>query len=153
MIKASLELMRQTRINYLQLVKDLSIDQLNRIPDGFNNNLVWNYGHIVVTLPLLTYGLSGLPMPVDTRFVNLYRRGTRPETEIDEAEWKLLQDVSEQTIIQVGQDYQAGLFEEYKSYTTTFGYALTSVEEAIQFAPVHEGLHLGYAMAMIKKLR
>lgn len=153
MINTSLELMRQTRINYLQFVKDFSIDQLNRIPDGFNNNLAWNFGHIVVTLPLLTYGLSGLPLPMDMTFVNFYRRGTRPETNIDAVEWRLLQEISEQSISQVGKDYQAGLFQEYKSYTTTFGYALTSVEEAIQFAPVHEALHLGYAMAMIKLIR
>lgn len=152
MISTSLELMRQTRINYLQFVKDLSIDQLNLIPEGFNNNLAWNFGHIVVTLPLLTYGLSGLPLPIDMALVNLYRRGTRPETSIDDAEWRLLKEVSEQTMSQVEQDYQAGLFREYKSYTTTFGYALESVNGAIQFAPVHEGLHLGYAMAMIRHM-
>lgn len=152
MIKASLELMRQTRINYLQIVKDMSIDQLNRIPHGFNNNLAWNFGHIVVTLPLLTYGLSGLPLPVDNELVSRYRRGSRPEKDVDEAEWRMLQEVSELTMSQVEQDYQAGLFQEYKAYTTTYGYSLTSVEAAIQFAPVHEGLHLGYAMAMIKKM-
>lgn len=153
MITTSLELMRQTRINYMHLVKDLSIDQLNRIPDGFNNNLAWNYGHIVVTLPLLTYGLSGLPLPVDAEIVSLYRRGSRPDAPVDEEGWRQLQSLSEQTLQQVSQDYNVGLFREYKPYTTTYGYSLNNVDDAIRFAPVHEGLHYGYAMALIRQIR
>ncbi|MCF8239410.1 MAG: DinB family protein [Saprospiraceae bacterium] len=145
--------MRQTRENYLSIVQDLDLDRLNHIPEGFANNLVWNYGHIVVTLPLLTYGLSGLPLPIDADLIGRYRRGTRPEAAIDTTEWETLQELSTRTLLQVESDYQQGVFEEYKSYKTTYGYELASIDDAIQFAPVHEGLHLGYAMAMLRKLR
>ncbi|MBK7341963.1 MAG: DinB family protein [Saprospiraceae bacterium] len=153
MIQTDLDLMRQTRRNFLQLVEACSLDQLNRIPDGYANNLVWNYGHIVVTLPLLTYGLSGLPLPVDAEIVALYRRGSRPDAPVDEEGWRQLQSLSEQTLQQVSQDYNAGLFREYKPYTTTYGYSLNNVDDAIRFAPVHEGLHYGYAMALIRQIR
>lgn len=153
MVDASFALMRQTRANFLQVIRDLDLNQLNHVPTGFSNNLIWNFGHMVVTLPILTYGLSGLPLDIDQNLVDRYRRGSRPEGPVDMAEWQHLQALSEKTLEQVEQDLQSGVFKEYKSYTTTYGVALSNVEDAIRFAPVHEGLHLGYAMAMIRQVR
>ncbi|HRW75733.1 MAG: DinB family protein [Lewinellaceae bacterium] len=152
MIQTSFALMRQTRTNFLQMVHPLSIDQLNRIPPGFGNNLVWNFGHMVVTLPLLTYGLSGLPIPLDEGMVGMYRRGSSPEGPVSREHWEHLQLLSEESLAGVQADYEAGVFQAYQPYTTTYGARLQSVDDAIRFAPVHEGLHLGYAMAMVKSI-
>lgn len=145
--------MRQTRQNYLQIVSGLSIDQLNRIPSGFGNNLVWNFGHMVVTLPLLTYVLAGLPLPVAEELVSKYRRGARPDQSIPLTDWQHLQDISEDTLDRLSGDYEQGLFQVFQPYTTTYGIPLQSVDDAIRFAPVHEGLHLGYAMALLKSIK
>ena len=40
----------------------ISLEQLNKIPVGFNNNIIWNITHIVVVQQMLAYKLSGLPM-------------------------------------------------------------------------------------------
>ena len=53
-----LNLLKATRSNIAKLVEGLSIEQLNHIPEGFNNNLAWNIGHILVTQELLIYRLS-----------------------------------------------------------------------------------------------
>jgi hypothetical protein len=47
-------------------------------------------------------------------------------------------------------DYAAGLFNEYKAYPTSFGVTLSEIEEAIMFNNVHEGMHLGYCIALRK---
>ena len=39
-----------------------SLEELNKIPEGFNNNVIWNIAHVVVTQQLLVYDMSGLPM-------------------------------------------------------------------------------------------
>lgn len=88
MIQTSFALMRQTRANFLQMVHPLSIDQLNRIPPGFGNNLVWNFGHMVVTLPLLTYGLSAMSIPLDEGMVGMYCRGSRPVGPVTREHWE-----------------------------------------------------------------
>ncbi|WP_353938893.1 DinB family protein [uncultured Chryseobacterium sp.] len=45
---------------YLSYFENYSLDQLNKIPNGFNNNLIWHIGHIIVTQQKLIYRGSGL---------------------------------------------------------------------------------------------
>jgi len=42
------------------------------------------------------------------------------------------------------------LFTNYSDYETSFGLNLTSIEEAISFNNIHEGIHFGYLLAMVK---
>jgi len=37
------------------MITPFSLEQLNKIPEGFNNNLIWNIAHCVVTQQLLCY--------------------------------------------------------------------------------------------------
>ncbi len=42
----------------LDRTKDLTVDQYNVVPPGFNNNIIWNMGHILVVSEDLLYGNS-----------------------------------------------------------------------------------------------
>lgn len=143
-------ILEQTRTNILKAIEGYSIEQLNTIPEGFNNNLIWNFGHVIVTQQLLCYALSGLPMNIDKELVDKYRKGSKPNDFVDEAEFQLLKDMTFQLIEQTKVDYANGIFETYKSYTTSFNVTLSSVEEGIRFNNVHEGLHLGSILALRK---
>lgn len=54
------------------------------------------------------------------------------------------------TAQQAALDYERGLFREFKAYQTSYGAKLKDIEQALQFNNVHEGLHLGYMMALRK---
>ncbi len=69
-----------------KILENHSLEQLNKIPEGFSNNLIWNIAHIVVTQQLLVYKLSGLPMIVSDEMVEKYKKGTKPEQEVTQAE-------------------------------------------------------------------
>jgi hypothetical protein len=43
------ETTRTSRKVLLQFLENYTLVQLNKIPEGFNNNLIWNIAHIVVT--------------------------------------------------------------------------------------------------------
>ena len=45
-------------------------------------------------------------------------------------------------------DIEKEIFNNYNTYTTSFGVELSSVHDAVKFLSMHEGLHLGYAMAL-----
>ena len=144
------EVLKITRNNILKKFEGLTIEELNRIPEKFNNNLIWNFGHVIATQQILCYGLSGNKAFVSNEIIDTYRKGTKPENFVSAETYKELIDLSEAAIHQMEKDYAAGLFKEHKTYTTSYGTTLTTIEEAILFNNVHEGMHLGYCIALRK---
>jgi hypothetical protein len=57
-----IETLREIRGFILRLVDGLSPEQLEAVPPGASNSILWNLGHLAVTQQLLHYKLSGLPM-------------------------------------------------------------------------------------------
>ena len=143
-------ILKQTRANILKLVNSLSEEQMNTIPQGFNNNLAWNLGHVVVTQQLLCYRLSNLECGVSNEIIQAFRKGSKPEAKITAQEIDLFKDQMVSLIDQTIVDFQAGKFQSYKEYPTSFGVTLNNIEAAIQFNNVHEAMHLGTMMAMRK---
>ena len=66
----------KNRIILKRFLEEISLDDLNKIPEGFSNNIIWNIAHVVVTQQLLVYKLSGLPMHVSEEMVAKYRNKT-----------------------------------------------------------------------------
>jgi hypothetical protein len=143
-----LHINRQTRQNFRAIIDQLSIEQLNHIPQGYNNNILWNYAHIIVTQQLLTYGLSDLPLTLDAEMVSAFRKGSQPERPYTEEELAHFKTLATSTLDQFEADKAAGKFTAFKTYPTSFGIELHSLEEAEAFNNVHEALHLGVVMNM-----
>mgnify|MGYP006196168097 CR=1 FL=1 len=135
---------------YLKFLENYTLEQLNKIPEGMSNNLIWNIGHIVVSQQGLVYGLSGLPQNISAEMIEKYKNGSRPDgktaqEEVDEIKKLLLEMISK-----TKSDFKAGVFKEFNPYQTKTGFHLGSLEEAIEFNNYHEGIHLGI-MLQIKK--
>ncbi len=140
----------ETRKNIKALVEKYSIDQLNNTPAGFRNNILWNLGHVVVTQQLLCYKNADSPVLIPDDIVESFKKGTSPARTYSKDELQYLLDKLEELATRVRSDYQSGHFKTYNSYTTSYGVALNSIEDAIAFNNTHEGLHYGYMMAMSK---
>ncbi|MEO1518005.1 MAG: DinB family protein [Bacteroidota bacterium] len=144
------QMLRATRQNAIRLVADCNMDQLNHIPAGFNNNLIWNLGHMLVTQQLLCYRLSQTPCLVEDEMIARYRKGTRPEGRIEEEEWTFIRQQLISSVGAMTQDHASGRFGPYKSYSTSYGVTLDSIDEAIHFNNMHEAMHLGTMLALKK---
>ncbi|MDX1350499.1 MAG: DinB family protein [Putridiphycobacter sp.] len=140
-----LKIGRKTCLTFLE---DLSFPQLIAIPTGFNNSIYWNIAHLVVTQQLLHYKLSGLETSLSDDFINDFRKGSTPRTDYTKADWEYVLEKFEALPLQLGVDYENGLFKNYSEYSTSFGVTLSSIEDAIAFNNIHEGLHIGYVMAL-----
>ena len=144
------QVLRTTRNNILKLAGNFSSEELNLIPSGYNNSLAWNVGHVLVTQQLLFYRLSGSKCYISDELIDKYRKGTKPTSPTGEAEMEFIKQNLVSTIDYAIDDLAGNKFGEYKAYSTSYGIELKSVSDAIVFNNIHEGLHLGYMMAMKK---
>ena len=146
------EILLITRKNVLNAIKDLSIEELNKVPSGFNNNIIWNVGHNLVTQQLLVYKLSGQSPIIPNELIDKYRKGSSGSISVSENEINEIKGLLISTGKIMQQDYNSSLFTEYSEYTTSYNITLDSIEKAIAFNNVHEGLHFGYIMALKRAL-
>lgn len=131
-----------------KFLEKFSLDQLNTVPKGYRNSIFWNVAHTVVTQQLLVYGLSNRPLLVDSDLVKTYKKDTKTVHEATEKELALVKTLLFSTIEQTKTDYDNGMFKNFTPYTTSLNVTLSTVDEAIRFNTFHEGIHLGYILAM-----
>ena len=148
------DILRMYRAGLLNIVKDLPIEMLNEIPKGFNNNLIWNLGHVLVTQQMLCYRLPQLPMALalEEDFIKRYVRGTKPETFIEEVEINFITEALMKTLETMENEHQQGFFNDYKPFNLRANLELTTVNDAFLFNLSHEALHYGAAIALKKIL-
>ncbi|MEE1899057.1 DinB family protein [Flavobacterium rakeshii] len=149
-METSFKVTRTSREIYTKWLESYTLEQLNKIPQGFNNNLIWNIGHIMVSQQILVYGGAGLPMNVSGELLVKYRRGSKPETDATQEEINEIKNLLFSTIEKTEDDYKNGVFTTYNARTSELGFELSSVEDAIAFNNYHEGIHLGIMMQLKK---
>jgi len=142
----------KTRKFLNSFIENLSLLELNKVPDGFNNNIIWNIAHVIVTQQLLVYNLSGLPTIASKEMIDSFRKGTRPLRDLNQAEVDAISNLLFSTIEKTKDDYDSKLFQTYNQYTVTTKNTISNVEEAIEFNNFHEGIHLGYILALRKSI-
>lgn len=151
-MKATFEINRTSRKTLELCLDKHTLSQLNTIPDGFSNNLIWNIGHIIVVQQLLVHHLSGLPMYVSDELVAKYRKGTKPEHTVTQEEVDEIKSLLFTTVEQSQLDFQNNRFQEYTEFTTMTGYRISNAKDAMEFNNYHEAIHTGIIMQIQKFL-
>ena len=154
-MKESIDIMRGARLFLINLIEGISIERLNEIPDGFNNNLVWNFGHVIATQQILCYRNAGVKPVIEDEFIEKYKTGTRPEGFLDEKGFEILKKYLLQTIDKFEEDSATNMFENYKAFDLKSypGVRLKNIGDAAKFVSFHDGLHVGYSMALKRSLK
>lgn len=143
----------QVRKNILDYIKELSEEQLLKIPAGFNNNIAWQLGHILTSQQSLTYALSGATMNVPMTYIKMYRKGSSPK------DWETKPNIDEikslliSTMEYFEKDYLDGKFVNFKEYTTSVGVTLKTIEDTLIFNLAHENQHIGVIQSLVKLVK
>lgn len=150
-----LSTIKASRRKLLGLVADLSTEELNFIPIGFNNNLAWQIGHIVVSQQILCYKLAGKPFAIEENLLDGYRNGSKPETFINAEEIQKMKDYVLSTIDQLEIDLKNNIFTNFTPYkiSTYDDFELKNINDAVTFIVSHDGLHYGNSLALRKLVK
>ena len=144
------EILRANRLIILKVIENLTIDQLNKIPSGFKNNIAWNLSHLLVTQQLLCYRFSGLKVTIGEDMIDNYKKGTEPKGLISLKEFDVIKTQFLILVDRFIKDFDTAIFKEYQPYTTSANVTLNNIQDAIAFNNFHEGIHLGYILALKK---
>lgn len=149
-MESTFDINQASRNVLLKFLESHTLEQLNKVPEGFSNNLIWNIGHIVVVQQMLVYNLSGLPMMVSAEMVTKYKRGTKPEQNVTQAEVDEIKSLLFSTLEKARKDFADDIFRNYTEFTTMTGFHVTSAKAAMEFNNYHEATHLGIMMQLKK---
>ena len=141
---------KMSREQFLGFFDKYTLEQLNKIPSGFSNNLIWNIGHVIVVQQALIYKSSGLEGHISDELFNLYMPGTKPTGNTSQEEVDNLKKLLMSLIEKTEADIENGKFVTFNEKMIGVGFYLSSFEDALEFNNYHEGLHLGY-MTNIRK--
>lgn len=147
------EIILKLRTWLIDFTNDLSVEELNTIPAGFNNNIAWNLAHLVSTQQNLCYRMSNVPAVVDDAFIDRFKPGTKPEGDMTAAEIDGVRRLLISLVNRMEDDYNKGVFTSYNLFKNRYGIDINSTEDAIKLVVMHEGLHTGYIMALKRTVR
>lgn len=144
---------RATRKWLLEIIKDLSPEQLNEIPAGFNNNIIWNIAHLIAAQQGICYVRAGLKIVVEEKYFLDYKTGTKPGEPLNSDEIDIIKRLLLSSLEQLEPDLEKGLFNNYIAWTTRYAVEINNIDDALSFLPFHEGLHAGYIMALKRVIK
>ncbi len=138
----TLNIIDSIRQKAIALIKETPLEMLNQIPAGFNNSIIWNFGHLVVS----GYSLVFKATSVDPDFLiplqDVYKKGTKPNAPATQQEIDELIGLSNTFTLAVKEALDANRFQEMTEYTTaTFGLPVTTIEEMLITVAAHDTLH------------
>ena len=153
MMEKQFEILRRTRNFLLSMIEELSLEEINTIPKGFNNNIAWNFGHVIAAQQGVCYLRAGLPMVIEKEVFKKFKPDSKPEAPVSAEEIQSLKTLLFSTIDVLEEDYKAGKFSAYTPWTTRYGVQINTIEDAITFLSFHDGLHVVYTMALRRAVR
>ena len=149
-MQTTIDRYKKLRQYILENIKDLTSEQLNLVPTGFSNNIIWNLAHLVAVQQAVCYKRAGKYLKIEESYFELFKPGTKPELNFDDAMIAKTKIMFIDNIDLLQTDYNNNEFENYTTWTTRAGIDITNIDIAINFMMYHEGLHEGLIGALKK---
>lgn len=140
-MSGSLKLFQFWRNVAIKTIEKSSVEQAAINPDGFNNNIHWNSGHIVANMDEKLHVYVGQDRELDERYYDAFLNGTSPN------QWQNKDVPSFHEVVQNLKKQEQTIqsnFEKIRNEPLTADFrGIESGEELLQFLVVHESLHIG----------
>jgi uncharacterized damage-inducible protein DinB len=136
-----------TRGSFLKNIEGITAEQASVQPEGFNNNIHWNIGHVLTVTEQFMMGFPKKSNHLPANYIELFGNGTRP------SEWT--GDVPSVDVLRDQLKAQLGRIKEVPASTLNEKLkkpflGLETFGELANMALFHEAYHLGQIHAMRK---
>lgn len=146
--------LRFVREQTMKLVKGMSEEETRTVPGGFNNNILWNLGHILLVHEKFSFALTNEKMELPKHFAEWFAPGTKPEswgTQVPRLDEIFL--LLSKQIERIEQILEHRLEDDLdKPVVTSAGLEILSVKECLSFCLYHEGMHFAAIKALKQQL-
>ncbi|MBU2492197.1 MAG: DinB family protein [Bacteroidetes bacterium] len=154
-MNTKIEKIKNFRLFLLKQIEDLTTQQLNEIPTGYKNNIIWNLGHLICVQQNMCYVKSSLSVAVEDKYFSPFMPGTKPESFIEEQKIKNIKKVFINSIDKLHSVYDNNIYKNYSPSPTiqkAYGFEINNIDGALEYLLHHEGLHAGYILAIMHLL-
>ncbi|MFJ5768694.1 DinB family protein [Psychrobacillus sp. NPDC093180] len=144
--------MEQTILHHMETVRSITIKSINTIPEeitdivpeGFNNNIRWNFGHIAFVQERLIYSVLGEKTSLPVEYEKFFGPGTKP------ADWKetppTLMEISS-VLAEQTERIKEFVPKRFSSklptpFTNRMGISFYTLGETLLFSFYHEAMHM-----------
>lgn len=114
------------------------------IPNGYNNNIRWNFGHIAFVQEKLVFGLLGEEMRLPKNYEQLFGAGTKPaDWEGTPPSFTEITEILREQKTRI-KNFIPGRFHEKlpAPFINRAGIKFSTVGEVFLFSLYHEGMHI-----------
>jgi uncharacterized damage-inducible protein DinB len=134
----------------LHALKDVAEEKAAQKPEGFNNNILWHAGHILLVTEQFLFGVPSGSLQISDTYKELFANGTKPD------DWKSVPPSLQEIIAQlqeqktrIKENIETRLEEELASpFKLGSGLQMNTVGELMNMAIYHEAIHTGHINAM-----
>ncbi|MFK7691895.1 DinB family protein [Paenibacillus sp. HJGM_3] len=142
------KVLRQIVIGQLQGVSEAQFDIQ---PEGFNNTIRWNVGHMVYWMDKYSTLSFGSPSAIPAQYEALFGSGTKPSdwTIAPPTKEELIQLLAEQ-LSRLNEQKPELLNKDLQSPFVLGPFQFISAGELFNFALMHEAIHLGVISSQLK---
>ncbi|WP_088014553.1 DinB family protein [Gottfriedia acidiceleris] len=153
MVDAIFEQLRFTRVYTLKVLSSVSKEVVDVIPAGFNNNILWNAGHVLGAYEQLLYANTGDTGQLSKEFIDFFKGGTNPgDWQVEPPSYEEIVSLLEQQVEQVITTYEGRLDEIIPKEMKLGSFEIKTVRDMISFNIFHEGLHTGLINGLKRSL-
>ncbi|QRG70367.1 DinB family protein [Brevibacillus choshinensis] len=145
------KVLRQIVIGQVQAISD---EQFDVQPNGFNNTIRWNVGHMIYWMDQFSTLCFDSPSFIPDHYQSLFNSGTKPSswTIAPPSKEELLQFLSMQ-LSRFSELTPEILDAPLKSPFVMGPFHFDTAGELFNFALVHEGIHLGTVSSQLKAMQ
>jgi hypothetical protein len=153
---------RDNILNQLHIVREITLhtanslpeDQINLIPKGFNNSIIWNFGHILIVQEQLAVNFGKIKPQLPSVYLHYFGQHTDPSS------WKdapprysdilsFLKSQTKHIIESLGTRIDEKLTKPFNRN----GLSMHTIGELLIYSVYHEGVHIGTVNSMVKVIQ